>query len=323
MMFEALAGPTVFGVIIIVVVFIFALRSIRIIRPYEKGVVERLGKFLRVWDPGIHLLIPFLDRVTKTDMRENVVDVPPQEVITKDNVAVTVDAVVYYEPTDPFKLIFNVTNFYMAATKLAQTNLRNVIGEMQLDESLTSREKINLTLRDILDEATDKWGVRVVRVELQRIEPPADVTQAMHRQMKAERDRRAMILEAEGDKTAAIERATGSKQSAILEAEGRATAIVAVAEAERQQKILLAEGEAQSIRNVFEAIHAGGPSQDLITVRYLDTLKSVANGTATKIFMPLEVQGLANAVGVIGEMLESTTGAGKSAATASIEPPVE
>jgi regulator of protease activity HflC (stomatin/prohibitin superfamily) len=200
-------GATIVGIIIIFVLLIYAIRSIRIIRPYEKGLVERLGKFLRLWEPGLHLLIPFLDRVTKVDMRENVVDVPPQEVITKDNVAVTVDAVVYYEATDPFKLIYDGTNFYLAATKLAQTNLRNVIGEMQLDESLTSREKINITLRDILDEATDKWGVRVVRVELQRIEPPGDVTQAMHRQMKAERDRRAMILEAEGDRAAAIARA--------------------------------------------------------------------------------------------------------------------
>jgi regulator of protease activity HflC (stomatin/prohibitin superfamily) len=301
-----LTGGTIIGLIIIVVLLVYAVKSIRIIRPYEKGVVERLGKFLRVWEPGLHLLIPFLDRVTKVDMRENVVDVPPQEVITKDNVAVTVDAVVYYEATDPFKLIYNVTNFYLAATKLAQTNLRNVIGEMQLDESLTSREKINVTLRNILDEATDKWGVRVVRVELQRIEPPTDVTQAMHRQMKAERERRALVLEADGDRAAAIARAEGSKQSAILEAEGKATAIKAVADAERTQKILIAEGEATAIRNVFGAIHDGGPSQDLITIRYLDTLKYVANGNATKIFMPLEMQGLATAAGVIGEMLESS-----------------
>lgn len=303
---EIVTAATVIGAIVVFVILVYAIRSIRIIRPYEKGVVERLGKFYTVWEPGLHLLIPFIDRVTKADMRENVVDVPPQEVITKDNVAVTVDAVVYYEATDPFKLIYNVTNFYLAATKLAQTNLRNVIGEMQLDESLTSREKINITLRDILDEATDKWGVRVVRVELQRIEPPADVTQAMHRQMKAERDRRAMILEAEGDKAAAIARAEGTKQSEILEAEGKATAIKEIAAAERAQKILIAEGEAQAIRNVFGAIHDGAPTRDLITVRYLETLKHVANGNATKIFLPLEMQGLASAAGTLGEMLEST-----------------
>ena len=300
------APAAILGIIVIIVLAIFAIRAIRIIRPYEKGVVERLGRYLRTWEPGLHLLIPFLDRVTKVDMRENVVDVPPQEVITKDNVAVTVDAVVYYEATDPFKLNYNVTNFYLAATKLAQTNLRNVIGEMQLDESLTSREKINVTLRNILDDATDKWGVRVVRVELQRIEPPADVTQAMHRQMKAERDRRAMILEAEGDKTAAIERAEGTKQSAILEAEGRATAIKEIASAERAQKILVAEGEAQGILNVFSAIHEGNPSDDLLAVRYLEALRDIADGKATKIFMPLEMQGIGNVVGSIGEIFKTT-----------------
>lgn len=314
---DVLSAATIIGAIIIFVILVYAIRSIKIIRPYEKGVVERLGKFLRTWEPGLHLLIPFLDRVTKVDMRENVVDVPPQEVITKDNVAVTVDAVVYYEATDPFKLIYNVTNFYLAATKLAQTNLRNVVGEMQLDECLTSREKINITLRDILDEATDKWGVRVVRVELQRIEPPGDVTQAMHRQMKAERERRAMILEAEGDRAAAIARAEGTKQSAILEAEGKATAIKEIAAAERAQKILVAEGEAQAIRNVYGAIHDGAPTQDLITIRYLETLKYIANGNATKIFMPLEVQGLANAAGVVGEMLGSTLKQMESASSTS------
>lgn len=303
---EILTSGVAVLVVIIIVILIYAVRAIRIIRPYEKGVVERLGKYQRTWEPGLHLLIPFLDRVTKVDMRENVVDVPPQEVITKDNVAVTVDAVVYYEATDPFKLIYNVTNFYMAATKLAQTNLRNVIGEMQLDESLTSREKINLTLRNILDEATDKWGVRVVRVELQRIEPPADVTQAMHRQMKAERERRALVLEADGDRLAAIARAEGTKQSAILEAEGKAAAIKEIADAERQQKILIAEGESQAIKNVFSAIHEGGPTDDLLAVRYIDALKYVANGNATKIFMPLELQGLGNVVGSIGEIFQST-----------------
>jgi regulator of protease activity HflC (stomatin/prohibitin superfamily) len=300
------APVAIAGMVLLTVILVFAFKAIRIIRPFEKGVVERLGKFMRVWEPGLHFLIPFIDRVTKTDMRENVVDVPPQEVITKDNVAVTVDAVVYYEATDPFKLIYNVTNFYLAATKLAQTNLRNVIGEMQLDECLTSREKINITLRDILDEATDKWGVRVVRVELQRIEPPADVTQAMHRQMKAERDRRAMILEAEGDRAAAIARAEGTKQAAILEAEGQATAIREIAGAEREQKILVAQGEAQAIVGVYQAIHAGQPTQDLIAIRYLETLRYIANGSATKIFMPLEMQGLATTVGAVAELLKGS-----------------
>ncbi|MCL2504476.1 MAG: SPFH/Band 7/PHB domain protein [Coriobacteriia bacterium] len=295
----------ILALLVIVFLFVYASAAIKIVRPYQKGVIERLGKYQRTYEPGLHVIIPFIDRLTKVDMRENVVDVPPQEVITKDNVVVTVDAVVYYEATDPVKLIYNVSNFYLASTKLAQTNLRNVIGEMQLDESLTSREKINATLRQILDDATDKWGVRVVRVELQRIEPPVDVTDAMHRQMKAERDRRAKILEAEGDKAASINRAEGQKQAAILEAEGRATAIREVADAERFQRITLAEGEATAIKNVFDAIHAGDPTPDLLALRYLETLPKIADGRATKIFLPLETSDVLSSVGAIAEAFKS------------------
>lgn len=308
-LFRALGDAPVTVIILIVILLallFLASKTIQIVRPYEKGVVERLGKYQRTLDDGLHIVIPFIDRLTKVDMRENVVDVPPQEVITKDNVVVTVDAVVYYEATDAVKLIYNVNNFYLAATKLAQTNLRNVIGEMQLDESLTSRETINAALRDILDTATDKWGVRVVRVELQRIEPPADVTQSMHRQMKAERERRAAILEAEGDKASAVARAEGFKQSAILEAEGRAQAIKNVADAEKTQRILIAEGESQAIKMVFDAIHAGNPDNDVITLRYIEALKAISDGNATKIFMPLELSGLASTVGSVGELFKST-----------------
>lgn len=300
---ELFLGNFIPLVLAIIALALIASKSIRIIRPYQKGVVERLGKYHKTMDAGLHVLIPFIDRLTKVDMRENVVDVPPQEVITKDNVVVTVDAVVYYEATDAFKLNYNVTNFYTAATKLAQTNLRNVIGEMQLDESLTSRETINTTLRDILDHATDKWGVRVVRVELQRIEPPADVTQSMHRQMKAERERRAAILEAEGDKASAIARAEGHKQSAILEAEGKAQAIRSVADAEKTQRILAGEAEAEAIRLVYEAIHKGNPDQALITLKYIEALQKLADGQATKIFMPLEMSSLASTLGTAGELL--------------------
>jgi len=291
----------VLGFILSIFAFIYLAAAIKIIRPYQKGVVERLGKYQKTLEPGLHTIMPFFDRISKIDMRENVVDVPPQEVITKDNVVVTVDAVVYYEATDPVKLIYNVANFYLASTKLAQTNLRNVIGEMQLDESLTSREKINATLRQILDDATDKWGVRVVRVELQRIEPPVDITEAMHRQMKAERDRRAKILESEGDRQAAINRAEGAKQGAILESEGRASAIKAVAEAEKFQKIALAEGDAQGIETVYAAIHAGNPTSDLLAVRYIDALPKIADGKASKIFIPTEMSGVLSAVAGIAE----------------------
>lgn len=298
-------GTIILAVVLIAIIVALLVLSVRIVRPFQKGVVERLGKYHHTANPGFHMIIPFVDRMTRVDMRENVVEVPPQEVITKDNVEVTVDAVIYYMPMDAVKLIYNVTNFYLAATKLAQTNLRNVVGEMQLDETLTSREVINSKLREILFAATEDWGVNVVRVELQRIEPPADVTQAMHRQMKAERERRAVVLEAEGERTANITRSEGIKQSAILEAEGRAAAIREVAAAEKEQSILHSEGEALAIENVFRAIHEGEPTSDLLTLRYIDALKNVADGNATKIFMPLEMQGMASAAGAFSEMLQS------------------
>ena len=220
-------------VIFAVVVIVIIAMGTKIVRPYQKALVERLGKYQRTADSGLTVIIPFMENIAKVDMREQVVDVPPQDVITKDNVVVQVDAVVYYEVTDPIKVKYNVTDFYLAATKLAQTNLRNIIGDLALDESLTSRETINSKLRNVLDDATDKWGARVTRVELQRIEPPQDVTEAMHRQMKAERERRATILEAEGTKRAAILEAEGSKQAQVLEAEGKAEAIKRVADADK------------------------------------------------------------------------------------------
>src|SRR5680860_204719 len=217
-----------------------AAAGFRVVRPFEKGLIEILGRYDKTVDSGLRWVMPFVKRLEKVDMREQVVDVPPQEVITKDNVVVTVDAVIYYEATDPVKLKYNVGQFILAVTKLAQTNLRNVVGDLDLDSALTSREVINAKLRQILDDATDKWGVRVVRVEIQRIEPPDDVTDAMHRQMKAERDRRAQVLDAEGAKRAAILRAEGIKESQVLEAAGRAEAIRQVAEAEKYQKLTVA-----------------------------------------------------------------------------------
>ena len=291
-------------ILVVIVVVLFAL-GIRLVRPFQKGVVERLGKYRRIAEPGFNWIIPFIDRMTKVDMRENVVDVPPMEVITKDNVAVTVDAVVYYRATDAVRLIYNVTNFYLAATKLAQTNLRNVVGELTLDESLTSRERINDQLRSILFEATSQWGVEIVRVELQRIEPPADVTQAMHRQMKAEREKRAVILEAEGERQAAIEKAEGIKQSSILEAEGKAQAIREVADAEKAQRVLMSEGEAQAVSNVLSQLHVDDTDMYL-AIRYVEGLKAIANGNATKIFMPTELTGVASATGIIGELFQSS-----------------
>lgn len=280
-------------VIIAFVIFIIAATGLKIIRPWQKGLVERLGKYQRTADAGLTLIIPFMERLTKIDMREQVVDVPPQSVITKDNVVVEVDAVVYYEVTDPVKVTYNVANFYAAATKLAQTNLRNLVGDLALDESLTSREVINTKLRQILDDATDKWGTKVTRVELQRIEPPVDVTEAMHRQMKAERERRAMILEAEG-----------SKRSAILKAEGEAEAIKKVADANKYEKLTVAKGEAEAVETVYNAIHNGRPTNDLIAIKYLEALQKIADGRATKIFLPFEASGILGSVAGIGELLK-------------------
>jgi len=291
-------------------VILFAAAAFKIVRQYEKGLIERFGRYQRAVDPGLRIIVPFVERIVRVDMREQVVDVPPQEVITKDNVVVTVDAVVYYQATDPVKLKYNVANFIVAATKLAQTNLRNIVGDLQLDEALTSRETINLTLRQILDDATDVWGTRVVRVEIQRIEPPPDVTDAMHRQMKAERDRRAIVTEAEGDKRAAILKAEGVREARVLEAEGQAEAIKRVADAEKYQKLTVAEGEGQAIERVFGAIHEGDPTPDLIAIRYLEALPQIADGRATKLFLPLETSGILGSLGAVAELFTGGDAAG-------------
>ncbi len=304
-------------IIIALALILIAALGIRIIRPYERGLIEMLGRYQRTVDSGLRWILPFVQRISKVDMRERVIDVPPQEVITKDNVVVTVDAVIFFEATDPVKLKYNVGNFQLAVTKLAQTNLRNVVGDLDLDAALTSRELINGKLRQILDDATDKWGTRVVRVEIQRIEPPPDVTEAMHRQMKAERDRRAIVTEAEGDKRSAILRSEGLKQSQILEAEGEAEALMRVADAERYQFETVASGEANAIELIFGAIHTGDPTPDLIAIRYLEALKSVADGQATKIFLPLDTSGLTNAMASLSEIARA--GQGEPAARAEEE----
>ncbi len=284
-----------FYIVVAFFVLIVAGTSLKVIRPWEKGLVERLGKYQRTANSGLTVILPFIEKIIKVDMREQVVDVPPQAVITKDNVAVEVDAVVYHEVTDPVKVTYNVANFYLAATKLAQTNLRNLIGDLALDESLTSRELINTKLRQILDDATDKWGVKVTRVELQRIEPPEDVTEAMHRQMKAERDRRAMILEAEGH-----------KRSAVLKSEGDAEAIKKIADANKYQRIAIASGEAEAISTVYKAIHDGNPTNELIAIKYLEALEKMADGKSTKIFLPIETSGILGSIGGIGQLFKDS-----------------
>jgi regulator of protease activity HflC (stomatin/prohibitin superfamily) len=309
---QTIAGLLIFVVLAFIVVYVAM--GVRIIRPYQKGVVEQLGRYKGTVDPGLRIIKPVIERIRAVDMREQVIDVPPQEVITEDNVAVSVDAVIYFEPTDPQRLLYNISNFVLAVTKLAQTNLRNVIGEMSLDQAFTSRERVNAALRQILDDATDKWGVRVVRVEIQRIDPPADVMHAMHEQMKAERNRRAMVTEAEGTKEAAIRRAEGEKQSAILTAEGvrqreilvaegEAVGVRTRAEAEQFRQEVVALGEAEAIRNVFGAITDSGTDDRVIALKYLEALQGIADGHATKIFVPTEMGATMSALGGIAEML--------------------
>jgi regulator of protease activity HflC (stomatin/prohibitin superfamily) len=315
---------TALVIVLAVVAFfllIYAASGVRIVRPYQRGIVEQLGKYKATEDPGLRIIIPLVQSLRLVDMREQVIDVPPQEVITSDNVIVSVDAVIYYEPTDPQRLVYNVGNFILAVTKLAQTNLRNLVGDMQLDEALTSRDAINTNLRQILDDATDKWGVRVVRVEIQRIDPPPDVMSAMHEQMKAERTRRAVVTEAEGRRTAAVTTAEGEKTAAILaaegikerqvlEAQGQADAIRAVADAERYRQEVVAQGEADAIRFVYQAIHDGNPDGGLLTIKYLEALQVMANGNATKIIVPTELAGIA---GMLTGLAETVSGNGSDA----------
>ena len=233
----------VFVVLVAILAIVTLAKSIVIVRQAQKAIVERFGRFKETLDPGLRFLVPFVDRVrARVDLRETVIDIEPQAVITNDNVVVTVDAVVYYYVTEARAVTYEVANFFQAITKLAQTNLRNVIGEMSLDQTLTGRERINTTLRETLDEATDKWGVKVTRVEVKEISPPRDITDAMSKQMKAEREKRATILEAEAYRQRQILQAEGDKQNAILVAEGA-----------RQAAILRAEGEAQAIENVSTA----------------------------------------------------------------------
>ncbi|ASJ07417.1 SPFH domain-containing protein [Thermococcus pacificus] len=277
-------------VIVGVFLLILLLLSVKVIRPYQKGLVERLGKFNRILEPGIHFIVPFMERVRVVDMREHVVDVPPQEVICKDNVVVTVDAVVYYQIMDPVKAVYNVSNFLMAIVKLAQTNLRAIIGEMELDETLSGRDIINARLREELDKITDRWGVKITRVEIQRIDPPKDIQEAMAKQMTAEREKRAMILLAEGKKESAIKEAEGQKQAAILKAEG-----------EKQRQILVAEGQAEAIRKVLEALRMA--DEKYLTLQYIEKLPDLAK--YGNLIVPYDTESLIGLLRILQKVKET------------------
>src|SRR6476661_7776823 len=251
-----MAGGVIALLVILVFVLFVAASGVRIVPQARAGVVERLGRFQRTLDPGLALIIPFIDRVKPLiDLREQVVSFPPQPVITEDNLVVGIDTVIYFTVTDPRSATYEIANPLQAIEQLTVTTLRNVIGGLTLEDTLTSRENVNAELRTVLDEATGKWGIRINRVEIKSVDPPADIKTAMEKQMRAERDRRAAILTAEGEKQAAILTAEGAKQAAVLRAEGERQAAILRAEGQRQAAILRAEGEAKAIDTVFTAIH--------------------------------------------------------------------
>jgi regulator of protease activity HflC (stomatin/prohibitin superfamily) len=289
------AGLIVLAVIALLVVFVL-FRSVRIVPQARAGIVERLGRYQRTLDAGLALLVPFVDRLRPlVDLREQVVSFPPQPVITEDNLVVSIDTVVYYQVTDAKAATYEIANFIMGIEQLTVTTLRNVIGGMSLEDTLTSRDQINAQLRVVLDEATGKWGIRVNRVELKAIDPPGTIQEAMEKQMRAERDRRAAILTAEGVKQSQILTAEGEKQGAILRAEG-----------ERESQMLRAEGQSKAIETVFKAIHEGDADPKLLAYQYLQVLPQIAQGDSNKVWIiPSE---FAQALGHFGSVLGGDDG---------------
>ncbi|MBP2146066.1 regulator of protease activity HflC (stomatin/prohibitin superfamily) [Methanofollis sp. W23] len=305
MVLEEIASNLITIFLILVVIYIMS-KGVVIIQPYEQGLQIRLGKYIGRLNPGFRWVVPVITTVEKLDLRTQVMDVPSQEVITKDNSPTNVDAIVYTRVVDPEKAFFEVSNYRMATVALAQTSLRGIIGDMELDEVLYNRDLINTKLRDILDRETDQWGVKVERVEIKEVDPVGVVKQAMTEQTAAERERRAAILRAEGDKRSAILRAEGERQSMILQAEGERQSKVLRAEGDRLSKILQAQGEAQGLRVL--SLGSRPLDKKAITVLSLDALKQMADGQATKIIFPFEISSLvkqsAKFLGATDEMAE-------------------
>ncbi|WP_051385341.1 SPFH domain-containing protein [Actinokineospora inagensis] len=284
-------------IVVVLFVLIVMVKSIKVIPQAQSAVIERLGRFRTVAEPGLNFLVPFFDRIrARIDLREQVVSFPPQPVITQDNLTVSIDTVVYFQVTDSRAAVYEIANYIIAVEQLTTTTLRNVVGGMSLEETLTSRDHINGQLRGVLDEETGRWGIRVARVELKAIDPPPSIQDSMEKQMRADREKRAIILTAEGQREAAIKTAEGSKQSQILAAEGAKQATIMAAEAERQSRILRAQGEraarylqaqgqAKAIEKVFAAIKAGRPTPEVLAYQYLQTLPEMARGDANKVWM--------------------------------------
>ena len=296
---------------IVVLAFVIIVSNITVVQQSKAYVIERLGAFQSVWGVGLHFKVPFIDRVARrVSMKEQVLDYPPQPVITKDNVTMQIDTVVYFQITDPKLYCYGVEQPMMAMETLTATTLRNIIGDLELDQTLTSRDVVNTKMRSILDEATDPWGIKVNRVELKNILPPADIQNSMEKQMKAERDRRQSILQAEGQKKSAILIAEGERESAILKADAEKQAAILRAEAEKQAAILKADGEAQAILAVQQALadsiamlNEKAPNDSVLRLKAIEAMQKVADGQATKIIIPSEMQGL---VGLANGIVEGT-----------------
>ncbi len=298
--------------IIIAVIFVLLIANIKIVSQAHASVIERLGAYHKTWQTGLHVKIPFIDKVAKSiTLKEQVVDFAPQPVITKDNVTMQIDTVVYFQITDPKLYAYGVDHPMSAIENLTATTLRNIIGDLELDSTLTSRDIINTKMRAILDEATDPWGIKVNRVELKNIIPPKEIRDAMEKQMKAERERRESILKAEGEKKSAILVAEGQKESMILQAEAEKQAAILRAEAQKEARIKAAEGEAEAILKVQEAtaegirkINEANPSEGVIAIKSLEAFTAAADGKATKIIIPSEIQSLAGLATSLKELTQ-------------------
>ena len=307
--------PLVFLILLaILLLFVIVLlaKTVRIIPQARAGVVERFGKYKETLPAGLNIVVPFIDKVRYLiDLREQVVSFPPQPVITEDNLVVSIDTVIYFQVTDPVAATYEIANYIQAIEQLTMTTLRNIVGGMDLEETLTSRDQINSGLRGVLDEATGKWGIRVNRVELKGIDPPPSIKDSMEKQMRADRDKRAAILTAEGQRQSAILTAEGQKQSAILTAEGARESQILRAQADREAAILRAQGEGQAIQTVFQAIHDGQPDQSLLAYQYLQMLPRIAEGDANKVWIvPSEI---GKALEGLGSTMTSLQGIPKDA----------
>ena len=294
-------GPIIAVVVIVILLFLLIIRNIHVVQQSRAYVIERMGAFSAVWEVGIHFKLPFIEKVAKKiSLKEQVLDYPPQPVITKDNVTMQIDTVVYFQITDPKLYTYGVEQPMVAMETLTATTLRNIIGDLELDQTLTSRDVINTKMRAILDEVTDPWGIKVNRVELKNILPPADIQNSMEKQMKAERDRRQAILQAEGTKHSAILVAEGEKEAAILRADAEKQAAILKAQGEAEAILVVQKAMADSVRLLNEAC----PNDQVIKLKALETMTKVADGQSTKIIIPSEIQGLAGLATSVKEFVK-------------------